>query len=180
MFKIELHGKDLPLLKQIQSFFGVGSINVRKKNNQVIFTVSSLKDLINVIIPHFDKYPLITQKRADFELFKKVVALMNNKKHLTEDGLLKIVAIRASMNLGCGYLMEISQRHVVEFRVTKLSNILNIIIPFFDKHLLVGEKRLNYFNFIKISLLMKDKAHLTEEGLIQIKKIKADMNTLKR
>jgi hypothetical protein len=71
--------------------------------------------------------------------------------------------------------MEKSQKRMVEFRVNKLSDILNIIIPFFDKHLLVGVKRLNYLNFCKIALLMKDKAHLTEEGLTQIIKIKAGM-----
>lgn len=53
-----------------------------------------------MIVPHFDKYPLITQKKADFILFKNVVDLMNRKEHLTMDGLLKIVAIKASMNKG--------------------------------------------------------------------------------
>ena len=59
-----------------------------------------LKDLINVIIPHFDKYPLITHKRADFELFKSVVNLMIHGEHLTPAGLQEIVNIRASINNG--------------------------------------------------------------------------------
>ena len=95
-----MHGKDLLLLKQIQSFFGVGSIIVRKSNNQVIFTVTSIKDLTIKIIPHFEKYPLITQKRADYLLFKSVVYLMNRKEHLTQDGLRQIVGLRAAMNTG--------------------------------------------------------------------------------
>lgn len=65
-FSIELHGKDINLLNRIKSFFGVGSISIRKRDNQVLYTVSSLNDLINVIIPHFEQYPLITQKQADF------------------------------------------------------------------------------------------------------------------
>lgn len=99
-FSIELHGKDLLLLKQIQAFFGVGSIKVRKSNNQVIFSVTSVKDLILKIIPHFEKYPLITQKRADYILFKSIVNLMNRKEHLTLEGLRQIVGIRAAMNNG--------------------------------------------------------------------------------
>jgi hypothetical protein len=55
-----------------------------------------LKDLIKVIIPHFIKYPLITQKHVDFLLFKQVVELMNRKEHQTKEGLGKIVNIRAS------------------------------------------------------------------------------------
>jgi hypothetical protein len=95
-----LHSKDLRLLKRIQSFFGVGTIRVRKQNNQVIYSVKSIKDLTNCIIPHFLKYPLLTQKRGDFELLKMVVELMNAKEHLTTEGLRRILAIRASMNKG--------------------------------------------------------------------------------
>lgn len=46
------------------------------------------------------KYPLITQKYADYLLFKQAVLLILNKEHLTLEGLEKIVAIKASMNLG--------------------------------------------------------------------------------
>lgn len=42
--------------------------------------MNSKEDLINVIIPHFSNYPLLTQKRADFELLKLVLELMNKKE----------------------------------------------------------------------------------------------------
>ena len=45
-FKISLHSKDLALLKLIHLFFGVGSINREKRNNMVVFSVSSVKDLL--------------------------------------------------------------------------------------------------------------------------------------
>jgi hypothetical protein len=43
---------------------------------------------------------LLTQKRADFELFKLGVIIINCKEHLSMMGLTKIVAIRAAMNNG--------------------------------------------------------------------------------
>ena len=98
--RIALHLKDLALIKQIQLFFGVGSINISKRDNQAVYSVTSVKYLINVIIPHFGKYPLITQKRADFILFKLAVEMINRKEHLTEEGIRKIVSIKAAMNLG--------------------------------------------------------------------------------
>ena len=63
------------------------------------YRIQSIKEL-QVIIDHFDKYPLITQKLSDYILFKQAVELIKNKEHLTEEGLHKIVAIKASMNLG--------------------------------------------------------------------------------
>jgi hypothetical protein len=99
IFTIGLHEKDIALLENIQKFFmGVGKIYSPRKGIKQ-FRVSSIKEL-QVIVNHFDKYPLITKKRADFELFKLAINLIENKKHLTPEGLKKIVSIRASINLG--------------------------------------------------------------------------------
>lgn len=43
---------------------------------------------------------MLTQKRADFLLFKQVVDLMLRKEHLTSKGLLDIISLKASLNLG--------------------------------------------------------------------------------
>lgn len=65
----------------------------------------------------------------------------------------------------------------MEFIVTKLSDILDKIIPFFYKYPLQGDKIFNYADFYKVAMLMKDKAHLTPEGLAFIEEIKIGMNT---
>jgi LAGLIDADG DNA endonuclease family protein len=57
---------------RIKAFFGVGNIIKDRKTNKVYFVVSSLADLTK--IPHFLEYPLLTQKRADFLLFKSIIA----------------------------------------------------------------------------------------------------------
>jgi len=79
-------------------FKGAGVIS--EVGNVVMFRVTAISDLINILIPHFEKYPLITQKQADFKLFKQIVELMIEKKHLTNEGLREIVSIRAAINLG--------------------------------------------------------------------------------
>ena len=100
IFTIQLHIKDIDLLEKIQSFFGVGVIRKKIKSNSVIYSIQSLKDINSILIPHFDKYLLLTKKRADYILFKKVTDLMNKGKHLTKNGLIKIIKIKASMNKG--------------------------------------------------------------------------------
>jgi len=89
-------------LKRIQTFFGVGKILTDDKNNLVFYIVYSITYLTNVIIPHFLKYPLLTQKQADFLLFKSVSDIINRKEHLNTEteGLTKIVGIKASINKG--------------------------------------------------------------------------------
>ena len=61
--------------------------------------MASFKEL-GIIIEHFDKYPLITQKQADYLLFRQAWILINQKAHLTLEGLNQIVNIRAAMNKG--------------------------------------------------------------------------------
>jgi hypothetical protein len=97
VFQIGLHKKDINLLEKIQAFWGVGEIY--HKEESCNYMVLSLRDL-KVIINHFDNYPLITKKQADYLLFKQVLNLINNKQHLTDSGLNEIVSIKASMNLG--------------------------------------------------------------------------------
>jgi hypothetical protein len=48
------------------------------------------------------------------------------------------------------------------------------IISFFDKYPLIGNKKLDYLDFgCKAAELIKNKAHLTSEGLEEILRIKA-------
>ena len=70
----------------------------------VVYSVQSTRDIFNVILPHLDRYPLITQKKADYLLFKQAVSLLNLKAHLDIEGFRKIISIKASMNSGlpCG------------------------------------------------------------------------------
>ena len=97
-FQITLHKKDYPLLKEIKNFFGIGSIYLHG-NTLVKYSVKPLKDL-GIIIKHFKKYQLQTQKCANFELWMQVFELIERRKHLTLEGLHKILAIRVSMNWG--------------------------------------------------------------------------------
>lgn len=61
-FQIGIHEKDRALLESIKAYFyGVGSITKDGNNAIIKYRVNSQKDL-RVIIDHFDKYPLITQK----------------------------------------------------------------------------------------------------------------------
>jgi hypothetical protein len=94
-----LHKKDRALLELIRaSLGGVGNITNLGKDS-IQYRVSSVKDL-RVIIDHFEKYLLLTQKLADYILFKQAFEIVKRKEHLTPEGLHKIVAIKASINNG--------------------------------------------------------------------------------
>ena len=74
----------------------------------------------------------------------------------------------------CGKIQKNGENF--EFRVRKFGDITEKIIPFFSKHRIRGVKALDFANWCKAAELMKDKKHLTAEGLEEIRKIKAGMN----
>lgn len=254
MFNIELNLREKFLLDRIATFFGVGKVYIGPRSCKFrVQTASELK----VLMDHFDKYPLITQKRADYELFKQILLLVLDKKHLTEEGLQQIVNLKASLNLGlseelkeqfpntnpiarplvevpvitnpqwvtgfadgdgcfiirtrkasayktgysvflgfilsqsirdsilmesfidyfsCGGYSISTNEEACEYHVYKFGDILNKIIPFFNKYPLQGTKALDFADFCEASKIISNKDHLTEAGLEQILEIKSQMN----
>lgn len=87
-------------MERIKATFGVGNIYFKSKDNTYRWKVSNINEIANVIIPHFIKFPLVTKKRADFELFSNIIQILQNKGHLNPNGLQEIVNLKASLNLG--------------------------------------------------------------------------------
>lgn len=62
------------------------------------------------------------------------------------------------------------------FFLTKFSDITTKIVPFFEKHPILGVKAKDLEDFQKVSVMMQNQDHLTYEGLEQIRQTKAGMN----
>src|SRR5699024_10799556 len=93
--------RDRPLILSIQKFFGdIGYVSKPNKYSTVEFRVNTLKDIVNIIIPDFDIYPLKTKKYYDYMFLNQVVFLMLNKEHNNLEGIQKIVNLKAYINLG--------------------------------------------------------------------------------
>jgi hypothetical protein len=84
----------------------------------------------------------------------------------------------------CGYIAPAKQERSSSkknredrlcYLVRNNDHLLNIIIPFFEKHQLKTKKRIDFEKFRQIILMIGEKKHLTESGLSDIKKIVTDM-----
>ena len=102
-FSVMQGKRSLPVLRGLLSFFGVGKIYVNHrydnhKEDMYHYTVIRRDDLINVIIPFFQKNHLRSAKRKDFERFAKCVKLMQERKHFIAEGVIKIAQLAEQMN----------------------------------------------------------------------------------
>ena len=66
---------------------------------------------------------------------------------------------------GAGSVMNYKKRSVCEFIITKIDHIVEHIIPFFDKHHILGSKHSNFLYFKRASYVIKNKEHLNNDGL---------------
>ena len=89
---------DYKLISKLVNIFNCGRVSENSNNSGVEFMVNRLSDINEIIIPLFQKYNLISIKNRDFEDFCKIVELMKNKEHLTNEGLEKIILIKSGMN----------------------------------------------------------------------------------
>jgi len=80
-------------------------------------------------------------------------------------------------HFGCGNYYSWSTRSLGEFQVKNFSDVLEYIIPFFEKYPISGIKYLDFADFCQVAELMKESKHLTKEGLEEIKRIKQQMNS---
>lgn len=69
-----------------------------------------------------------------------------------------------------------SVRSVSRYVVSNLSDVMNVIIPFFDAHPLFTSKSLDYEDWKTIIQMKVSKEHFTEAGVQKMFKIKSQMN----
>lgn len=63
------------------------------KDKSWVLIIKDREDLNKKVIPFFEKYPLRSAKQQDFLVFKKVLCLIREKKHLTKKGFREIVKL---------------------------------------------------------------------------------------
>ena len=95
--------KDIYMLNIIKRYINCGIIKQRKRDGLYSLDVTKPSDVIENVIPFFDKFRLLSpSKRKNYEIFKRISMLMKEKKHLEEKGLHKILKLREELNTGKG------------------------------------------------------------------------------
>jgi|SRR3989339_1016926 len=97
-FSVSQNEDRAQILFLMQEFFECGFIRRDYSDKTLKYEVRSLSDLINKVIPHFKKYPLLSEKQKDLEFFKRVCILMQKNLHRDKEGLQKIMNLVFKMN----------------------------------------------------------------------------------
>jgi hypothetical protein len=95
---VSQNGDRAEVLQLIQAYFGCGGIRPDRSDKTLKWETRRLEDLLERVIPHFERYPLLSGKHADFERFAAICRLMAGGMHRTQSGLIRIVELASGMN----------------------------------------------------------------------------------
>jgi hypothetical protein len=95
---VSQNGDRAEVLQLIQAHLGCGSIRPDRSDRTLKWETRRLDDMLERVIPHFERYPLLSGKRSDFERFASVCRIIGTGEHRRRTGLIKIVRLVAGMN----------------------------------------------------------------------------------
>jgi hypothetical protein len=99
-FSVSQNRDRAEVLYMFQKYFGCGTIRPDRSDKTLKYEIRGVTELATKVIPHFEKYPLLSSKRKDFESFAAIVKIMNEGGHLNKDGFEKIIQFADGLNAG--------------------------------------------------------------------------------
>ena len=97
-FSVSQNNDRSEVIRLLKGYFGCGSIRKDRSDKTVKFEVRSIKDLVEKVISHFEKYPLISTKNRDFKFFAEICKRMYTQDHLLPNGFKEIVNLSCHIN----------------------------------------------------------------------------------
>lgn len=103
-FHLKMQERDRALLEKVKNTIGCGAVYFQKEQRAnhcqcYRYTVSAERDIQEIVIPFFKRYPLQSaSKSASFKIFCQIAVLIKEGRHLTYEGLDKIRILKSSMN----------------------------------------------------------------------------------
>ena len=97
-FSVSQNADRAEVLSAIRTYFECGGFRPDRSDKTLKYEVRNLDSLLSTVIPHFERYPLMSSKRRDFETFATICRLLEGRKHLSREGLREIATLAVTMN----------------------------------------------------------------------------------
>lgn len=109
-FHVSQNGDRAQILEHIRERLGCGYVKPNSRRDRaLVYVVRNRAALLELVIPFFERVPLLSAKRADFEKYAHVVKEMGRGHHLSSVGFAELLDVALSMN-GNGRYRQVSWR----------------------------------------------------------------------
>ncbi len=111
-FVVVQHQRDRQVLLALKRFFKAGI--VRGIHDDRLCLRIRKFEALRQVCDFFSRHPLKTKKNVDFLKFRRILHLMSQRRHLTQEGLLEIVDLARAMNSANRPALEEIRRRLVQ------------------------------------------------------------------
>lgn len=140
-YKLSQNTNNLRVLYYIKKNLNCGTVKIEKstKSNNAYFIIRDFETIKRVILPIFDKYPLLTSKAFNYEKFKQAVLILDNTDLTKEQKNLELVSLNNIIMLP-STINYISSAWTIEGQVTIPKEDLNsnLVTSIMSKAWLIG------------------------------------------
>ena len=105
-FHVSQNPERREVLDLLRARLGCGHIREnhrRSRDSTLVLVVRKRRDLLERVIPFFERQPLLSSKQQEFLTFRSIVLAMAAGEHLTAEGFAALRAIAVTMNGGGRY-----------------------------------------------------------------------------
>jgi hypothetical protein len=94
--------RDITILALFKRTLGCGTLR-KRKDGVVYYEVRNLRALKERVIPFFERFPFRSAtKKSNFSIFRRIILMMTEGRHLDPIGLKEILRLREKLNSGRG------------------------------------------------------------------------------
>lgn len=103
-FYLKMREDELPLLKEVKKFFDCGRLSFQRdgrRNHRSCyrFEISDIANIKEKVIPLFKEHsPCSVNRKNDFKLFCRILALVERRAQQSKTGLATIIRLKARMH----------------------------------------------------------------------------------
>ena len=114
-FHVSQHRDRAEVLELIRTVLGCGYIKANHpgsvRDQTVVLVVRNRRDLVERVLPFFERFPLRSSKQREFRTFATIIRAMERGEHLTKNGMTQILQRAFAMNSG-RYRKRLLQDHL--------------------------------------------------------------------
>jgi hypothetical protein len=102
-FAVTQGAQSVNCLHELEEFFGVGQVIPNRRYDDhrehlYRYVVRKRADLVERVIPFFERHPMRSSKQRNFEKFAHCVGMIQRGLHLSSEGLIAIAEVAQTMN----------------------------------------------------------------------------------
>lgn len=101
-FRVSQNPQGKNILETFRERLGCGTIKPNHRlsltDRTSVFVIRDQQDLLQKVVPFFERHPIQSGKQDQFAKFKAVLLIIRERKHLTREGFTEIVKLASGMN----------------------------------------------------------------------------------